>query len=292
MLPSSLARAALCAALSLVSFAVPAADVSIVPAASAVMIDCNRMIIPDKSALSVEVRRNQSTGRYLYRYTVQSSDPSSPAVHDVLFKDAADHRRTSALGDGALTLESTAPPGIVRYSLIGEMQSGLTDADLQRLAQRFGGDRQQMLASVETAMSDSCPFARTLDVFDRGMTGTIVGPSDTQMLDTAYSGPAPPDSTDREVEMRTEELDPATIVVTDSLLQPVQVGPSALERRKDGTPVVRFTLDTASGTCNARGVLVRARMCDGTPVAGSVDVEPAACPSHVDQALLVLPPAS
>lgn len=284
-------RAASCAALSLVSIAAPAAGVSLVPAAKTVAIDCHRMAIPAKSFLSVDVRRDERKGLYVYRYTVRSPDPSSPRVHGVLFKDLADNESTADKVNGAasaITLESAAAPGVVRYSLIGELQPGLREADLSRLAEQFGGDRAAMLASVADALSASCPYGENDDAFDRGMTGTIIGPSEVKMIDAAITAPLV-ETTDREVEMRVEDLDQASIVVTDSLLRPVQVGPSALERRADGTPVVRFTLDAVSGTCNARGVLVRAQMRDGTPVAASVEVEPPTCPSRLDQALLVLP---
>ena len=131
------------------------------------------------------------------------------------------------------------------------------------------------------------PLQRS-DTFSR-MTGAIVGPSTVALIETVFTGPAPADSTDREVELRSDALQQDSIVVTDSRGMPLQVGPSALERKADGTAVVRFTLDPLSAQCNARGVLVRARTKDGTAVAGSVDIEPPACPSQVDQALLVVP---
>lgn len=286
-----LKRAATCAALSLVTYASLAGDVSLVAAARTVTIDCDRMVIPDKSFLSVDVWRDERKGLYVYRYTVRTADPASPRVQGVLFKDLADTGSPSNNIYGAasdITLESPAAPGVVRYSLIGELQPGLTDADMSRLTEQFGGDREGMLASVEHSLSDSCPYGQGGDVFDRGMTGTIIGPSGVKLIETVVNGP-PDKSIDREVEMKVEDLEQASIVVTDSLLVPVRVGPSALERRADGTPVVRFTLDATSGTCNARGVLVRAKMRDGTPVAASVDVEPSACPVRIDQALLVLP---
>jgi hypothetical protein len=290
-MPPFVKRAACCAALSLTSFTSPAADVSLVAAAKTVTIDCDRMVIPDKSFLSVDVRRDERKGLYVYRYTVRSAEPAAPRVQGVLFKDLADNGGSANkvhAASGDITLESPAAPGVVRYSLIGELQPGLSDADLSRLTEQFGGDREGMLASVADSLSDGCPYGQDGDVFDRGMTGTIIGPSAVKLIETAVNGPADK-SIDREVEMRVEDLDQSSIVVTDSRLAPVQVGPSALERRADGTPVVRFALDATSGTCNARGVLVRAKMRDGTPVAASVDVEPPPCPVRIDQALLVLP---
>ncbi|MCC2656105.1 MAG: hypothetical protein K0Q76_1213 [Panacagrimonas sp.] len=301
-------------ALSLVCLSAQAQDVSIVPAAATVAIDCHHMVVPDKSVLSVEVARDASKGLYVYRYTLRTSDPASAGVQAVLFEDLADSRSSSNFegarpcvienGSAAcpggsanlaggvargLTLESRAAPGVVRYSLIGEVRSGLSDADLQRLADQFGGDRDRMQTSVDQVLSSSCPYGQAKDAFEQGMTGTIVGPSDVKMLETAFTGPAPADTTDREVELRTDALRQDSITVTDSRLSPLQVGPSALERKADGTPVVRFTLDPTSARCNARGVLVRAQMQDGTAVAGSLDIEPPACPSQVDQALLVVP---
>lgn len=282
------ARAACGVALSLACLCLHAADVNIVPAARTVAIDCHRMEIPHASRLSVDVTRDTRRGVYVYRYTVRTPEPASPAVRSVLFDDMADHRRTQDTPD-IVTIESAASPGIVRYSLLGTVHAGLGEDDLQQLAARFGGDRETMQASVEDALSDSCAFNRAENTFEYGMTGTVVGPSATPMLDTAFSGPAPADSTDREIELRSDAVRPDSIVVTDSRLQPLQVGPAALERKADGTPVVRFTLDPLSARCNARGVLVRARLQDGTAVAGGLDIEPAACPTQVDQALLVVP---
>jgi hypothetical protein len=198
-----------------------------------------------------------------------------------------------------VTIESAAAPGVVRYSLIGDVEAGLTDEQLASLAAQFGGDEERMLGSVEDVTSKSCTYSKDKDVFDRGMTGTIVGPSDMKMIKAALT-PPPPDATDREVEIQSgdaaalvvEDLDPESIVVTDSRALPLLVGPAALEHKKDGTPVVRFTFESTSVACNARGVLVNAKMRDGTPVAATVDVEPSTCPSQIDQAQLVLPPAS
>jgi hypothetical protein len=289
-------------ALSLFSHAAPAADVSIVPSLRTVTFDCDRIVIPDKSFLSVEVNRDAKKGVYVYRYTVRSSDAAAPAVHGILFKDLADNTKTSTQGEGvvdAITLESAAAPGVVRYSLIGEVEAGLTDEQLASLAELFGGNKERMLGSVDDVTAKSCTYSKGKDVFDRGMTGTIVGPSRTKMI-KALLTPPPPDATDREIEMQSgdaaallmENLDPESIVVTDSRALPLLVGPAALERKKDGTPVVRFTFESTSVACNARGVLVHGRMRDGTPVAASVDVEPSTCPSQIDQAQLVLPPAS
>jgi hypothetical protein len=288
-------------ALSLFSHAAPAADVSIVPSLRTVTFDCDRIVIPDKSFLSVEVGRDANKGVYVYRYTVHSSDAAAPAVHGILFKDLADNTKTSAQGEGvvdAITLESAAAPGVVRYSLIGEVEAGLTDEQLASLAAQFGGNKERMLGSVDDVTAKSCAYSKGKDVFDRGMTGTIVGPSGTRMI-KALLTPPPPDATDREIEIQSgdaalamEDLDPGSIVVTDSRALPLLVGPAALERKKDGTPVVRFTFESTSVACNARGVMVHGKMRDGTPVAAGVDVEPSTCPSQIDQAQLVLPPAS
>lgn len=282
-------RAACGVALSLACLPLHAADVSIVPAARTVAIDCHRMEIPDKSRLSVEVTRDAKRGLHVYRYTVRTSDPASPAVQSVLFEDMAQSRTTHSAPD-TITIESAAAPGVVRYSLLGAVRVGLDESDLQQLATQFGGDRDAMQSSVDHALAESCAFNRAETAFEYGMTGTIAGPSAIPMLEAAFTGPAPVDSTDREVELRSDALQPDSIVVTDSRLNPLQVGPPALEHRADGTPVVRFTLDPLSARCNARGVLVRARMRDGTAVAGSLDIDPPACSSQVDQALLVVPP--
>lgn len=298
-----------------------AADVSIVPAARTVTLECRRLQVPDQGVLSVHVSRHPSKGVYVYRYTLSGAAGAAPSGVDAVhlrdlaggrivstFKGAspcnvADGNAACPAGadnamdapSGAITLESTAPPGIVRYSLIGRMADGPSDEDLQRLVERFGGDRALMLASIDDVMSNSCPYSTTEDPFERGITGTLLGPSQAATLTAVITG-ALGQTSEREVELQStseslpiENLDHSSIVVTDSRLQPVQVGPSALERRKDGTPVVRFTLDVLSGHCHARNVLVRAKLLDGTPLAASLDVEPPACAPQVDQALLVLP---
>jgi hypothetical protein len=151
--PSSVVkRAASVLALSLVSFAASAADVSIVPSARTVTFDCDRIVIPDKSFLSVDVNRDAKKGVYVYRYTVHTSDPASPAVHGILFKDLAEKTRTSTLSKGvanSITIESAAAPGVVRYSLIGDVEAGLTDEQLASLAAQFGGDEERMLGADE-----------------------------------------------------------------------------------------------------------------------------------------------
>ena len=292
---SFLKGAASCVALSLFPLAVQAADVSIVPAANTVTLNCNRMVVPDKSALSVDVSRNKKKGTYLYRYTVSSTDASSPAVAGVLFKDLAE-KTTTSTSPGVVTLESAAAPGVVRYSLMGAVQSGLSESDIDNLAVKFGGNRQQMQGSVDDAMSKGCAFEREKDLFERGMTGTIVGPSEAAMVKAVFTAPVV-EATDREIEIQPlgpagplmDQLDPDSLAVTDSRLLPLQVGPAALEYRKDGTPVVRFTLETTSIACNARGVLIHARMRDGTPVTAGVDVDPPACAPALEQAQMVLP---